>query len=495
MEKRSHVYFQQYGEALRGDDGETSGAMKPHDAGGDSLPFDHLDGRRFEVLAYRLKVADAASNGRHVALMQGSGERGRDVIVYGADGRVIEVIQCKNLQDRLSEGIVLRELAKIALHAFLEPAILGEGPVQYELWSPAGFTEDAAAIIDTWPTLWGEERVKNCATTLFNKFAAFNDLFWEDVQTFVLQKIPEILRVVRVEGVDISPKVRAALPIYESFFDGRVVMDRAHVVDTLQELVTAGTAAGLERFADKDGIHILDRIASFPADKRIVGPSCYVLGLTTELVSRFRRAEYEEYARCAVASTFGIAMVAQNACVRIANEFTDDLCREVTPSNRSMFYVVRKTLTWSLLAKLNGVPMGNLRKLQPSLEQYRTLSLDERLEQHVAEIWDEYQRCLMAYKAEEHAAGSDEAIRAEIAEFALRGFSSKEKFEAMLRDDLKRFRAKIENTFSRFMRLVPDEIMVIGDSVTVFEKRMLFERMLETTSELTRLRGSAVIPE
>jgi hypothetical protein len=488
------TYFHGFGPALGGDDLPLEGS-KPQDAGGDCLPFEHLDGRRLEVLAYRIKSADGAELEHRVALMQGSGERGRDVVVRDGSGRVVQIVQCKNLQDRLAEPIARTELLKVALHAFLEPTILGDGPVVYELWCPSGFTEPAACFVDSWPNLWTDESLKPLAERLFDKYVAFYDLSWETVCDFVLLNFPKIVRAKRREGVDITVSVRRHVEICESFFESRIVMDRADVLSAIQQAVAASTTAAFEKISDRDSAHLLDRIASFPAEKRLVGTTGYVMGLPLELVSQFRQSEYLEYAKCSMHATSGITIVVQNACARIARELVDDLRQKLRPKNQSLFLVILKTLTWSMLAKVNALPMPSLRKLQPGLEKYREASLDERLEDHVGEVWDEYRRCIEAYDAEKHPGGSDEDIRAEIARDALEGVSSKDQFEAALKADLLRFHPEIQAVFGRFMQLIPDELLVITDTVTVFQKKMLFQRMLETTNELTRLRGSAIIPE
>lgn len=494
LDRSSTAYFEAFEPAIRADD-DAADALKPHDAGGDVLPFEHLDGRRFEILAYRLKCASGAKHRHRVALMQGTGERGRDVVVHDASGRLIEIVQCKNLDDRLTEPIAKSEILKLALHAYLQPVVLGTGPVKYELWCPRGLSEPATLLLDSWPSLWTAGAVESVAERLFDKYAAFHDLKWEKVRHFVLEEFPKLLSPHRSEGVDISAMVRDTLPIYESFFDGRVVMNRDDTISAVREAAEAGTAASLERFGDKDAIHILDRINSFPSNKRIVGTNGYVMGLPIELVSRFRRAEYEEYAKCSIQATFGLTVVVQNACSRIARELVDELRGTIMPKNPAYFTVVLKTLTFSMLAKLNGLPMPSMRHHQPGLEKYSGLSLDERIEHHAGQVWGECSASLTAYDSATHGPGSDEAIRARIAMHELGNGTSQADFEMSLRADVQRFHHEIEAVFGRFMSLIPTDLLVITDALTVLEKGMLFNRMFETTRELTKLRGSEVIPE
>jgi hypothetical protein len=251
----------------------------------------------------------------------------------------------------------------------------------------------------------------------------------------------------------------------------------------------------MARFSDQDAIHVLDRIASFSPNQRLVGSNGYVMGVPIELVSRFRRGEYAEYARCAMQATFGITVVVQNACTRIATEFVEVLRKQITPQNRSLFSVVRRTMIMSMIAKLTNLPMRILGDSQPDLAAYAKLLPEEKLERHVGETWSDLTRSRDGYDPALHPAASDEAMRHKIALHMLNGFATQEEFERTLREDVERFRQAIDSTMRSFMQLVPQEIMVIADTTTVFEKGTLFRRMVETTNELIRLRGSTIIPE
>src|SRR5690606_38536085 len=94
---------------------------------GPALTFGHLDDRSFEVLTYRLLAKRGASAKDRVTLMQGVGERGRDVVTYTADGRLKSIAQCKLLKERLTYPDLVRELLKLALHRFLDPDVIQPG--------------------------------------------------------------------------------------------------------------------------------------------------------------------------------------------------------------------------------------------------------------------------------------------------------------------------------------------------------------------------------
>ena len=65
------------------------------DHNADELPFSALGGRRFEILGYLLGVDDAQEI-ETVTLVQLSADKGRDILVH-QNGRLVRIIQCKNL--------------------------------------------------------------------------------------------------------------------------------------------------------------------------------------------------------------------------------------------------------------------------------------------------------------------------------------------------------------------------------------------------------------
>lgn len=69
------IYFPGFHDALDLAEADAQPLAKPSDAGGDALPFAHLEDRRFEVLVYRLKDAEMRPRGHRVTLMQGVGRR------------------------------------------------------------------------------------------------------------------------------------------------------------------------------------------------------------------------------------------------------------------------------------------------------------------------------------------------------------------------------------------------------------------------------------
>ncbi|WP_437574814.1 hypothetical protein [Sorangium sp. So ce887] len=226
-------YFAGYNDALDPVEDREPKRLKPVDPGLDCLPFDHLEDRRFETLTYRLKLAEHASRAR-VFLMQGVGERGRDVVVYTPDGRLAEIVQCKRLRSRMTAPELRRELLKLAIHAFLEPEILGPGPVRYELWCPGGLAEPALDLIARWPTQWTEDKIGEDALKVLGEYTAFSGLSWESAKAYVVDEFSRVVTVTLQEGVDISVRARRETAVYQDYFQANIVLSANDTKETLR---------------------------------------------------------------------------------------------------------------------------------------------------------------------------------------------------------------------------------------------------------------------
>jgi hypothetical protein len=312
---------------------------RPHDVGGDSLPFDQLADRRFEILAYRLKSSDPTYATRTVTLMQGTGERGRDVVVYSTTGALEEILQCKLFRDRITLPDVRAELVKLALHHYLEPTILAEGRVIYELWCPPGLTEPAAELFDRWPTGWEEESVAPAVVEAKKKYRAFEGIDWATARESVLNKFTTLVRPRKITGIDITAQVRSNIPVYEAFFEGNVVMKRDDVAAVVKEYLAAGN---LRQISADDTRHLLDRIDKIPSAKRLYLGHGYLMGLKPEL---FGFMSSEERTKIGVAILSGVTdavSVVIAAGQRVCRKLLEQIKRVAKFDHISFLYVVHQ---------------------------------------------------------------------------------------------------------------------------------------------------------
>ena len=257
----SELYFSEFASAPP--DVEALAEVKRElDHGGHALTFGHLDNRTFEVLAWRLKRKEVGAD--RVRLMQGTGERGRDVVVYDGS-RVETVVQCKLLGSRMSKPEVVRELLKVALHDVLDPEVLGDHDVRYELWAPRGLTEPAEDLIRTWPTGWDGKTVGGAFPSVQSAYASFTTLTWDGVRERVLRAFPARLRPVSVGAHDVSTLVRSAPSVHEDFF----VVYRAAPLDQVRAAVRDELRGeALRHVADEGVQHLLDQLSGLAAQRQ-----------------------------------------------------------------------------------------------------------------------------------------------------------------------------------------------------------------------------------
>jgi hypothetical protein len=470
------VYFSGFQEAL--DPVETTSTIdKVRDTGGDVLPFSHLDSRRFEVLAYRLKNVELGATGHRVTLMQGVGERGRDVVVYSPSGDLAEIIQCKNHSVRLTATVLRKELIKLALHTYIDSSILEKGSVVYELWCPSGLTEPAAKWLDTWPRGWTGAAMREDALEVIESYTAFGALSWDVIGEKVIENFQKFVTPRHVSGVTISERARACLPVYEAFFQGKVLMDRTDVFDAVRALMSE--ASGFSLLTDKDAQHILKRISSFSSEQRLVHTSGHVMGLTPYFVSHLNQNEFESFAACAIAGAMEMIKIVLAVCARLVNEVARKFRDDVRPNNNSIALIFSQVLNNSMIARVAKMARYGRKRLA-DCETYEEQTFRERLEHQARLSWDSCQRCLAGYDPRKHAYGSDEELRARIAVREIDGATNREEFERRLLQAVGQHLAELEPRFNKFMELVPRDLLLITDSMTVFENPALFERMVES---------------
>ncbi|WP_172730229.1 hypothetical protein, partial [Neorhizobium tomejilense] len=123
------------------------------------------------------------------------------------------------------------------------------------------------------------------AMGVLRKYTAFSAVTWDAAKEFVLNQFPRIVTVHKRSGIDISVQARRDTSIYQAFFQGNPVV-------SLSDLERVLAKGGITLLKDEDVKHIVDRISSFPPDKRIAFMSGTVMGVPAEMVSKLNQSEY-----------------------------------------------------------------------------------------------------------------------------------------------------------------------------------------------------------
>lgn len=181
-----------------------------------SLPFSQLGGRRFEILTYLVKREDEGPNGQ-VVLVKASRDGGRDVLVYRAS-KLVAIIQCKNLQGKLSLLALQEELLKLILHDYRERFIPDEG-IQYEVWAPGGFAEITETFIRCRQLSFQEGDWIEVFKRVTKAYRKLFSLQWNDVQNHVRIALTERITIVPHDGIVLTQKTQSHPVLYSRFFD------------------------------------------------------------------------------------------------------------------------------------------------------------------------------------------------------------------------------------------------------------------------------------
>jgi hypothetical protein len=380
--------------------------------------------------------------------MQGTGERGRDVIVYSTSGALEEVIQCKLLQDRIALPATRAELVKLALHHYLQPAILGNGPIIYELWCPPGFSEPAAELLDLWPKGWDEASVLPAVEEAKKNYKGLKNIDWATAKDSVLNKFPTLVRPKKVTGVDVAVQVRSNIPVYEAFFEGTVVMKRDDVGAFLKDYFAAGN---IRQITADDTRHLVDRIERIPSARRLYLGYGYLMGMKPELFGFMTSEQRAKLCAAVFGGVTEVVSVLASAGQIVCRKLVEQIRRVGKHDHPGFVLVAYQFLIMNMSARVNDLILPGL-KLQPDLVAYQAQPLQQQLEQHVAQ-----------FIAEFHPTA--EAV-------------------AVLRADLARNDATLQLALKELQELIPNEIVIVGDTVTAFEKEALMSRMIHSLQKI-----------
>ena len=163
-----------------------------------------------------MKREEEGSSGQ-VVLVKASRDGGRDVLVHRAS-KLFAVIQCKNLQGKLSLLSLQEELLKLVLHDYRERFIPGDG-ILYEVWAPGGFAESTEAYINSGCSHFQEEDWIEVFKRVTKAFKKLSSLQWNDVRQHVRTALTERIEIVPHDGLVLTQKTQSHPVLYSRFFD------------------------------------------------------------------------------------------------------------------------------------------------------------------------------------------------------------------------------------------------------------------------------------
>lgn len=268
------------------------------------LPFNNLGDREFELLSYLLVKEEIKlqlhSDLTQIALMQGVGERGRDCVLYN-DGKVCGLIQCKKHKGRLTLPVLLKELIKFALYANQDSSILPDiENFQYFIFISSDFTEPANNLLHNYKTSIANEIENNNIKSYMEQVVSEYESFIKERHNLPSEKIYSILtnlKVVAVNGVDLTARINNVPTILQNFFNVKTVVS---LVDADQLVRQALDDYGLRYLTDEDLKYIQERISSTTPDQRVGLGIVDFYGYNVDFFKNLRLEEYKEILDLAV---------------------------------------------------------------------------------------------------------------------------------------------------------------------------------------------------
>jgi len=437
-------------------------ADRIQDHGGHELSFSHLSDRTFEVLAWRLKRE--AFGPDRVRLMQGTGERGRDVVVYNND-RVETVVQCKLLRARMSKPEVVRELLKLALYDSLDPDILGDGPVRYELWAPGGFAELGEDLIRQWPRSWTPEIVEGEFSGVRSAFAAFSDLTWEGVREHVMNTFSNKLQPVTVGAHDVTAMTRAAPGVLEDFF----VIYRAILPDQLRSILRE---EGLRHITDRDVQYLVNRIEAVSPERRHGTGFGFLLGVPEPLLSAMNGSEFRillENSMTAAHRTMSLLIGIAGRC--IAQWVFGDAQIIHAVERKTALMVLQATLVRDVLNSMSRHTLSGESAIDAKYRIPESLDLWGQIGYVAGSYWDDLSIVIEAGAPEGTDATqsggmeSEDAFRYLLSVHSFGEYDNpdRETFIAEVLRDLRGVSDAVVELAERVDGLVPEDVIVVSD--------------------------------
>lgn len=464
---------------------EQNEERRPTDVGSDALPFDHLSGRRFEILAYLLKRT-LAGTGDSVTLVKSSKDRGRDVTVH-RDGRLIEIVQCKNQADPMSAPDVVRETLKIALHAHLDSSLLPpNGNVTLSMWCPSGFTEEADSLIDEWPDRWKNSELKQRFAEVCQKYVAFKDLKWWGLRHFV-KDFASRVTLTKHDAISLSQLIRDDAKLHLQFFSTVAVVKMDDAKQMVQGFMEDGA---WRRIPGEDVRHVVDRLLEFPDDHRFYFGNAHLLGLSAELLARIPPEPLRRFVSKLSAPVL--------ECARLLMDIPNARSLQLVQSEISKFEYSSRAFPVLLERCLAGrgmffllrtlAPASILEKLSEKNPVLASPELWHALDELCIRLWRQFDEILSPNFKPPTSDAATEAKRRALAENVLGEHREQGPFVEQLKNDCRRNLAAIRALVQTLEHELPKDMIVVVDSRSAFASDVMLMQLLRTADILEEAR-------
>jgi len=236
-------------------------------------PFSDLDDRAFERLCYLLLKEESAPGKicpfSSIALMQGVGERGRDIALY-RNGKSCGVIQCKKFAERYTRPALIREIVKFLMYGLCDSKLLPDvDNFEYHIYISSDLTGPAIVLCLGFKAEI-EEEIANSAVNGFVKslMEEYESLagFGQSHQVAEVDALLRRISVSYTSGLDLSRRLQAVPKLIPMFFNVKPIIDLESADKIIREALKD---FGLQLVTDHDLAELQERIGKCREDERI----------------------------------------------------------------------------------------------------------------------------------------------------------------------------------------------------------------------------------
>ena len=208
-----------------------------------SFPYTNLPSSRdFERLLYCLYAhpktkSEPACFYDEAILMQGVGERGRDIWLK-KDSRSVGLVQCKKYQKGLGKSELGKELVKFVLYSIQDNNLLDAklSSFEYHIAVSSSITEPARNFISNFNAgIYEETEVKQWVESVTRNYKSLSAFLYEDQKGFIFSRLKKIcIKPISPEFIDQKLSNSQYKDILKLFFTISSVVD----VDAFEEVLT-----------------------------------------------------------------------------------------------------------------------------------------------------------------------------------------------------------------------------------------------------------------
>lgn len=215
-----------------------------------SVPVEVLSDRAFEMLLYRLFQEGQGSHAQtqcglgivhdDTCLMQGTGDKGRDVALY-RQGVAVGMVQCKHWGAPFTQPESLREICRFILAAKLHPELMPDAQDFTYVLALSGVANSKAVSLfhETAKVLADNKTLLSDAVKAARKnFKELQTLPYKESLAHAKEVLGKI-KLKLLQRVDLAIWLHDCEAVFATFFQSRLVVDKVEVMKQLIEIKNA----------------------------------------------------------------------------------------------------------------------------------------------------------------------------------------------------------------------------------------------------------------